>query len=135
MTERSYLAVGAGVDNVLDLAVDEVVERVDVLPHQPAQLEEVREQLPLLLHLLHGRRQVVVVQRGGSGRGSGCLLAGAPAIACCLWRLPWRPRHRGRLLGMGGYRDGWMGQSRSQSSNQSIKVTTFECAARFMSTS
>lgn len=90
--QLTHLAVGAGVDDVLDLAVHEVVEGVDVLPHQPAQLQKVRQQLPLLLHLLHGRRQVVVVRE--RPRLLLLLLLRRPAVPTpCLKRLRRRPRH------------------------------------------
>ena len=49
-----HLLVRLGVDDFLNLLVDEVVERVDVLPHQAAHLEERREELELVLQRLDG---------------------------------------------------------------------------------
>ena len=39
--------------------VGEVVERVDMLPHQPAGAKKVRQKLPLLLHALHRLGEVI----------------------------------------------------------------------------
>ena len=47
-----YLLVGF--DDVLDLFIDEVVERIDVLPHQTLDLQESRHQLPLVLDFFDG---------------------------------------------------------------------------------
>ena len=53
-------------DDLLDLNLDEVVERVEVLLDKAAHLEERRKQPPLLLHLAHRRlERLLVVQQAG----------------------------------------------------------------------
>jgi hypothetical protein len=50
-----------GIDDLFDVDVEEVIERVDVLLHEPAQSQERRHQLPLLLDLLQRLRGSVRV--------------------------------------------------------------------------
>ena len=60
------LLVRLGSDDLPDLLVDEVIERVDVLPDQAADLEERGEELVLILQRLHRRRE----RRGVAGEAS-----------------------------------------------------------------
>ena len=71
---RTELAVGGGLDDVLDFSIDEVIEGVDVLPHEPAELEEVGEELPFVCHVLDGFAGFV--EGGGGGGGGGVVVGG-----------------------------------------------------------